>query len=188
MLRDRYCGYARRTAAGAGRRFTQPLKRNTLHRSLAIVDMDLGEGQVLDHLLAASILTGRIPSIALTRRGDLRAKLEAFEHGADAILTVPLSAEELIAQTLAIMRRTYHEAIPFAPIIRLGELEVDILHRHVRSGAGERHDARRVESRPNLGEQGISRIGRCSTGRPRSAGSSRASAPGVGREIRTVRV
>lgn len=109
------------------------------HPQLAIVDMDLGRGQVLDRLLAAPTPTGRIPSIALTRRGDLRAKLEAFERGADDILTVPLSPEELIARTLAIMRRTYRQAIAFTPVIKLGELEVDILHRRVRSGAGELH-------------------------------------------------
>ena len=106
---------------------------------LAIVDMDLAKGQILDRLLAAPTETGRIPTIALTRRGDLRAKLEAFERGADDILTVPLSPEELIARTLAIMRRTYREAVAFTPVIRLGELEIDILHRHVRSAAGDLH-------------------------------------------------
>jgi DNA-binding response OmpR family regulator len=109
------------------------------HPQLAIVDMDLAKGEILDHLLAAPTRTGRIPTIALTRRGDLRAKLEAFERGVDDILTVPLSPEELIARTLAIMRRTYREAIAFTPIIKLGELEVDILNRHVRSGGGDLH-------------------------------------------------
>ena len=37
------------------------------------------------------------------------------------------------------MRRTYREAIAFTPVIRLGELEVDILHRRVRSGSTELH-------------------------------------------------
>lgn len=104
---------------------------------LAIVDMDLVKGQILDRLLSAPMPTGRIPTIALTRRNDLRTKLEAFERGADDILTVPLSPEELIARTLAIMRRTYREAIAFTPTIKLGELEVDIVNRRVRSGAGE---------------------------------------------------
>ena len=106
---------------------------------LAIIDMDLGKGEILDRLLAARTPTGRIPYIALTRRGDLRAKLEAFERGADDILTLPLAPEELIARTIAIMRRTYGEAIAFTPVIKLGELEVDILHRRVRSAAGELH-------------------------------------------------
>ncbi|TMD14282.1 MAG: response regulator transcription factor, partial [Chloroflexi bacterium] len=109
------------------------------HPQLAIVDMDLGKGKLLDRLLAAPTPTGRIPTIALTRRGDLRAKLEAFERGADDILTLPLAPEELIARTIAIMRRTYGEVITFTPVIKLGELEVDILHRQVRSGAGELH-------------------------------------------------
>jgi two-component system, OmpR family, KDP operon response regulator KdpE len=109
------------------------------HPQLAIVDMDLAKGQILDRLVAAPTLTERIPIIALTRRGDLRAKLEAFERGVDDILTVPLSPEELIARALAIMRRTYRAAIAFTPTIKLGELEVDILNRRVRSGAAELH-------------------------------------------------
>src|SRR3989440_9101461 len=116
------------------------------HPQLAIIDMDLGKGEILDRLLAAPTPTGRIPSIALTRRGDLRAKLEAFERGADDILTLPLAPEELIARTIAIMRRTYGEAIAFTPVIKLGELEVDILHRQVRSGAGELHPTTLAQS------------------------------------------
>ena len=48
-----------------------------------------------------------LPVIALTRRGDLKTKLAAFERGVDDILTVPFSPEELVARVLAIMRRTY---------------------------------------------------------------------------------
>src|SRR5205085_12291951 len=52
------------------------------HPQLAIVDMDVGKGEILGRLLAVPTATGRrIPTIALTRRGDLRAKLEAFERG-----------------------------------------------------------------------------------------------------------
>lgn len=101
--------------------------------------MDVGSGQILDHLADAPTPVDRIPSIALTRRGDLRTKLEAFERGVDDILTVPFSPEELLARTLAIMRRTYRTAIAFTPTIRLGELEVDILHRRVRAGPSELH-------------------------------------------------
>jgi DNA-binding response OmpR family regulator len=106
---------------------------------LAIIDMDVGSGRLLDHLVEAPTPGDRIASIALTRRGDLRTKLEAFERGVDDILTVPFSPEELLARTLAIMRRTYRTAIAFTPTIRLGELEVDILRRRVRAGPSELH-------------------------------------------------
>jgi DNA-binding response OmpR family regulator len=57
----------------------------------------------------------------------------------DDILTVPFSPEELVARILAIMRRTYREAVVFTPVLRLGELEIDILHRRVRAGGSELH-------------------------------------------------
>jgi two-component system, OmpR family, KDP operon response regulator KdpE len=106
---------------------------------LTVIDMDVEGGRIMDRLVSASTGMGRIPVIALTRRGDLRTKLEAFERGVDDILTVPFSPEELVARTLAIMRRTYRGAVAFTPTIRLGELEIDILHRRARAGETELH-------------------------------------------------
>jgi DNA-binding response OmpR family regulator len=82
---------------------------------------------------------GQMPAIALTRRGDLRTKLEAFERGVDDIITLPFPPEELLARTIALVRRAYPSSAAFAPVIRLGELEIDILHRSVRSGDRELH-------------------------------------------------
>jgi two-component system KDP operon response regulator KdpE len=106
---------------------------------LAVVDMDLA-GEELSALLGAAAPGGtRLPVIALTRRGDLRTKLAAFERGVDDILTVPFSPEELVARALALMRRAYREALVFTPVLRLGELEIDLLNRCVRVGAAELH-------------------------------------------------
>jgi DNA-binding response OmpR family regulator len=106
---------------------------------LAIVDMDIGQGQLLAALGEAVPSTGHIPVIALTRRGDLKTKLAAFEWGVEDILTVPFSLAELVARILVVMRRHYRAAIAFAPTIRLGELEIDLLNHRVRAGAAELH-------------------------------------------------
>ncbi len=109
---------------------------------LAIVDMDLAEGHMLERLgytTAAAAPVARIPLVALTRRGDLKTTLAAFTQGVDDILTVPFSPEELVARVLALMRRSYGTAVAFTPTIRLGELEIDILNRHVRAGTSELH-------------------------------------------------
>jgi DNA-binding response OmpR family regulator len=106
---------------------------------LAIVDADLGNGVVLDRLDITTAASDRVPVVALTRRGDLQTKLAAFDRGVDDILTVPFSPEELVARVLAIMRRTYREAVNFTPALRLGELEIDILSRSVRVGGHELH-------------------------------------------------
>jgi len=106
---------------------------------LAVVDMDLGGDGILDRLGYTTAREDRVPVLALTRRGDLRTKLAAFERGVDDVVAVPFAPEELVARVLVIVRRTYGEAAPFAPVIRLGELEIDILHRKVRAGGHDLH-------------------------------------------------
>ena len=104
---------------------------------LTIIDMDVGNGEIMAWLDTAAARGERMPVIALTRRGDLRTKLDAFSRGVDDILTVPFSPEELVARLLAIMRRTYREDVAFTPVIRLGELEIDMLNRRVHTGSVE---------------------------------------------------
>ena len=79
----------------------------------------------------------RLPVIGLTRRGDLKTKLAAFEAGVDDILSVPFAPEELLARVIALVRRAYSDAVTFTPVIKLGELEIDILNRTVREGTSE---------------------------------------------------
>jgi DNA-binding response OmpR family regulator len=106
------------------------------HPHLAVVDMDIGGGLLLQRMAVSS---ARAPVLALTRRGDLRTKLAAFEQGVDDIMTIPFSPEELLARVIAITRRSYGQSIPFNPVLKLGELEIDIMHRVVRAGASELH-------------------------------------------------
>ena len=106
---------------------------------LVVLDMDTGGSNILERLADAAQQGGGVPVIALTRRGDLKAKLTAFERGVDDILTVPFSPEEFVARVLAVMRRTYRDAVAFTPVLRLGDLEIDILNRRVRAGDTELH-------------------------------------------------
>ena len=106
---------------------------------LVILDMDIAGSGILERLAGPMREGGRLPVIALTRRGDLKAKLAAFERGVDDILTVPFSPEEFVARVLAIMRRSYRETAMFTPVLRLGDLEIDILNRRVRAGDTELH-------------------------------------------------
>ena len=81
----------------------------------------------------------RVPVVALTRRGDLRATLAAFDEGVDDLLSVPFSPEELVARVLAVLRRTALAGAALRPVLRVGELEIDILNRRVRAGTSELH-------------------------------------------------
>jgi DNA-binding response OmpR family regulator len=106
---------------------------------LVIFDADIGGQQIMEHVAASAAVGQRLPTIALSRRGDLRTKLAAFEWGVDDILTIPFSPEELLARVVAVVRRSYSDAVTFTPVIRLGELEIDILKRTVRAGSSELH-------------------------------------------------
>ena len=108
-----------------------------LHRPhLAVVDMDHDDSTaLLQRLGASNTLTRSVtPVLGLTRRGDLKSKLKAFDLGVDDILTMPFSPEELLARSIVISRRATGTDRPIVPTIRLGEMEVDILNRQVRAG------------------------------------------------------
>jgi DNA-binding response OmpR family regulator len=107
---------------------------------LAIIDMDLTNAANLNQLgLRGDPLEFGLPVIGLTRRGDLRTKLDAFEQGVDDIITIPFSPDELLARTMALARRTYGVAPKFKPVITIGEIEIDILNREVRTGESVIH-------------------------------------------------
>ena len=110
-----------------------------VEHQLAVIDMDVDEAELIERLEQGRPRAERVPVIALTRRGDLKTKLEAFERGVDDILTLPLAPEELVARALAVMRRTYGEIGVLTPALKVGELEIDILHRCVRTGGHELH-------------------------------------------------
>jgi DNA-binding response OmpR family regulator len=113
--------------------------RETGQPHLAVIDADVGDGAIIYRFGEAATPEGRLPILALTRRGDLQTKLMAFERGADDILTHPFCPRELVARVLAILRRTYGEVAAFTPVIRFGELEIDIRHRRVRSDGHDLH-------------------------------------------------
>jgi DNA-binding response OmpR family regulator len=109
---------------------------NVWHPHLAVVDMDHDDSTALLGVLGATDrLTKRMtPALGLTRRGDLKTKLHAFDLGVDDILTVPFSPEELLARAIVITRRATGSSVPIVPTITIGEIEIDILGREVRTG------------------------------------------------------
>jgi DNA-binding response OmpR family regulator len=99
---------------------------------LLVLDIDLRDGDP-SALIGERLQSRRIPTIVLTERGDLKTKLAVFERGADDFVSLPFSPEELVARSLALMRRTYGDAIPFVPVIKVGGLEIDLLNNQVKS-------------------------------------------------------
>jgi len=100
---------------------------------LLLVDLDAEDADGLD-LIGQRVANKRIPTIVLSVRGDLKTKLAAFDRGADDIMTVPFVPEELVARTLALMRRSYGDGVAFIPVINVAGLEVDLLNQQVKVG------------------------------------------------------
>ena len=111
------------------------------HPHLAVVDMDHDDStDLLRRLGASNSLTSSVtPVLGLTRRGNLRTKLEAFDLGVDDILTMPFSPEELLVRAIVITRRASGIDRPIVPTIRLGQMEIDLLSREVRTGTSIVH-------------------------------------------------
>jgi DNA-binding response OmpR family regulator len=103
---------------------------------LAVIDMDHDDSTALLGRLGTSNTLRRsiTPVLGLTRRGDLKTKLKAFDLGVDDILTMPFSPEELVARSIVITRRASGTDHPMVPTITLGEIELDIVNREVRAG------------------------------------------------------
>jgi len=54
-------------------------------------------------------------------------------------MTIPFSPEELLARIMVLTRRVLGHVVPFNPVQKLGELEIDILQRLVRAGTSALH-------------------------------------------------
>lgn len=90
---------------------------------IALIDID-EQRDLLD-------LTARtapdLPLIALTRARSTGVKLEAYERGADDVIEVPFTLDEIVARPYALLRRR-GVAAALAPRIRIGDhLEADLV-------------------------------------------------------------
>jgi DNA-binding response OmpR family regulator len=103
---------------------------------MTVIDMDHDASDALLELLRTSNTLTRsdTPVLGLTRRGDLKTKLRAFDLGVDDILTMPFAPEELLARSIVITRRVLGTDRPIVPTIRLGDIEIDIVNRQVTAG------------------------------------------------------
>jgi DNA-binding response OmpR family regulator len=105
---------------------------------LVLVNIDIEAGRAIQ-LIDDARAQGPMGVIALTRRSDLRGKLDAFERGADDYIGIPFVPDDLVARAHAVIRRTHGSAGGLVPRLRIGELEIDVLNRNVLAGNHELH-------------------------------------------------
>jgi DNA-binding response OmpR family regulator len=106
---------------------------------MLILDVEMEQDRAMELIGQHAEDGARLPVIAVTRRGDLRLKLTAFDRGADDIISLPLVPEEFVARVHAVMRRAYGDAIAFIPVIRIHDLEIDLIANRVRVGTSDPH-------------------------------------------------
>ncbi len=78
-----------------------------------------------------------LPIIVLSAVGDEREKVRALNAGADDYMTKPFGSDELGARLRALLRRAHDTTTN--PTIAVGDLEIDLARRIVRSGGREVH-------------------------------------------------
>jgi DNA-binding response OmpR family regulator len=102
---------------------------------LAFIDLDLYE-QFID-VVGRGLTHGHTPIVAFTRRRDTGLKLSAYERGADDIVEVPFTLDEIVARPFALLRRAHGMTVTIVPKIRLDGLEVDLIEQRARVGGRE---------------------------------------------------
>jgi two-component system, OmpR family, KDP operon response regulator KdpE len=100
-----------------------------------VLDLVLPDGSGVDVCADIRRWTD-LPIIVLSAVGDEREKVRALDAGADDYVTKPFGVDELLARLRAALRRRGNGA---DPTIAIGDLEVDLSARVVRSGGEEVH-------------------------------------------------
>ena len=93
-----------------------------------LLDLDLRDVDGLEVIRRVRAGGSRVPIIVLTDRSKLRAKIKAFETGADDYLAKPFGIEELTARIGAAVP----EKKDSEPVFESGALKVDLMRRIVR--------------------------------------------------------
>ena len=78
-----------------------------------------------------------VPIIVLSARGQERDKVAALDAGADDYISKPFSAGELLARLRVALRHAVGAAHEDSAAFTVGELQVDLLRRHVTVGGVE---------------------------------------------------
>jgi DNA-binding response OmpR family regulator len=112
--------------------------------ALVVLDLNLPDGDGLAWLRRIRGEGHRMPVIILTARDRLPDRVKGLEEGADDYLTKPFAFAELLARIRARLRTVSQQTD--GDFLRVGDLEIDRLHRQVRrAGRGVELTAREFD-------------------------------------------
>lgn len=104
---------------------------------LLLVDLGLPDGNGID-LIRRIRTWSPVPIIVLSARTMEEQKIAALDAGADDYVTKPFSTPELLARVRAALRRNVR-GTQKTPLLRLGDVQVDLTRREARGPQGELH-------------------------------------------------
>src|SRR3984885_1512892 len=111
------------------------------HKSFDLVLLDInmpGMGGV-EACRRLRDLSPRAGIVMVTVRDLEDDKVQALEAGADDYITKPFRLRELIARLRAVLRRTGVEGRAQTPVLRAGQLELELEHRMLRKAGRDIH-------------------------------------------------
>jgi two-component system, OmpR family, KDP operon response regulator KdpE len=105
---------------------------------VVIVDLGLPDIDGLDVIRRVREWTD-VPIIVLSARGQERDKVAALDAGADDYVSKPFGAGELLARIRVALRHRVGASHEDDAVFKVGELQVDLLHRKVQVGDRDVH-------------------------------------------------
>jgi two-component system KDP operon response regulator KdpE len=105
---------------------------------LVIVDLGLPDGDGIDLVRDLRTWT-QVPVLILSARGEEERKVAALDAGADDYLTKPFNVGEMLARVRALLRRATRHAGQEAPVVRMGDVVVDLNARTVSKAGAPVH-------------------------------------------------
>lgn len=101
---------------------------------LVVLDLGLPDGSGVQFIETLRTWSSA-PVLVLSARASERDKIDALDAGADDYLTKPFSVGELLARVRALLRRRRPAQEQAEPLVRFGDVEVDLARRQVRRAA-----------------------------------------------------
>ena len=103
---------------------------------LVVLDLGLPDGDGMSFLEELRRQGDLTPVIVLTARAEETMKVRALDSGADAYVTKPFGVPELLARMRSALRHGV-QARGAAPVVAVGDIEIDLAKRQTRKAGQE---------------------------------------------------